>query len=430
MSVEREGLGHPHGRGSGAGAGDGADDGKQSRAARGAFGCLIPLLLIAAALLVGAVLYLTRDEPQPVPVDERVLTIRSEVVRRAEHRLDVSARGRVMASRRAVILPQVGGRIVELGPNLVPGSLVSRGELLARIDPEDYRLAVRQVQSRLAEAEAELALERGRQQVAEEEWRMYRETDIDPAGGDEAPPQRSALALREPQQQVIAARVRAARADLAQARLELQRTEVRAPFDALVLRERAALGQLSGPQHEIAELAASSHARVQAAVRLDQVDAIAIPGVNAEHGSRVRVFQDLGNGEAVWHGRVQRLLGDVQPEGLMAQLLIVVDDPFRARADAAAGGPLRLLIGASVGVEIDGRHRESLVAVPRQALREDDRVYVVGDDDRLSVRRPEIVWRLPRALLVRSGVADGERVIVSPVEAAVDGMRVREEAGP
>jgi multidrug efflux pump subunit AcrA (membrane-fusion protein) len=412
------------------------------------WGCLIPLLLLFAALLVGVLMYVTRDVPQPEPAEQRALVVRTEVVRRAEHRLDVSARGRVLAARQAVILPQVGGRIVEVGTNLVPGSLVRRGELLVRIDPEDFQLAVRQAESRLAEAEAELALERGRQQVAEEEWRLYQQAGLDDSAPSDAPSdtasgapdgaaeQPSPLALREPQQQVIVARMQAARAQLDQARLELQRTIVRAPFDALVLRERAAIGQLTGPQHEIAELAASAQLRVHALLRFDQVDAIAIPGVNAEIGSPVRVYQDLGAHQLAWQGRVQRLLGDVQPEGQMARVLVVVDDPFNAAAagtgpqSAAMPVSMPLLIGASVGVEIEGRRVEQLVEVPRRALREGDRILVVDDDDRLSVRHPDIAWRLPHSVLVRDGVADGERVVTSPVEAAIDGMLVREEAVP
>jgi multidrug efflux pump subunit AcrA (membrane-fusion protein) len=397
-----------------------ADREKQPR--RWGLGCLLPLLIVL--LGAGVVVYFvtTREEPEPDEPEPPSATVRSIEVNRQPHRLDVEARGRVEPSRRVTLLPQVGGRIVGVHDELRPGGFVGEGETLVRIEEEDFRLEVEQAESRLTEARAELELERGRQVVAREEWEIF--GDRRQSGDEDTSPR---LALREPQLEVAHGRVQAAEAALAAARLNRERTSIQAPFDAVVLAEDAAVGQLAGPQTPVAELVDSAVFRIRAAVRMEQLDFIAIPGVNATEGSAVRVRQDLGGTELTWTGKVVRLLSDLSPEGLMALILIEVPDPYRLNDAPDADAGLPLLLNSSVRVVIEGRREEALIEIPRGALREMDRVFVFREDATLAIREPEMVWRLPESVLVRGGLEDGERVIVSPIAVPVEGMRLREE---
>jgi multidrug resistance efflux pump len=88
---------------------------------------------------------------------------------------------------------------------------------------------------------------------------------------------------------VLKPQLAVAEAQVARASLELERTELRAPFDAVVLREEASVGQLTGPGVEVAVLIGARRLWVEGAIRMEQIEHVAIPGVNAEAGSLVRV---------------------------------------------------------------------------------------------------------------------------------------------
>lgn len=103
----------------------------------------------------------------------------------------VEAHGTVIPAREIEIVPEVSGRIVEINPSLELGGVIKEGELLIRIDPEEYELAVEDTKSALAEAEAALEVEVGRQSVAQREWELFGK-DLPNAEDSES------LALREP----------------------------------------------------------------------------------------------------------------------------------------------------------------------------------------------------------------------------------------
>lgn len=386
---------------------------------------LLPLLILLAAVGIAIFLYWTREEPEPEPREQRVVIVRTEKVYRASHRLDVPARGQVHPSRKAAIVPQITGKIVEVNPRLVLGGLLNRDEMLVRIEEEDFRFAFEEASSALTDAQTQLALEKGRQEVAREEWQKYMERHkASPT------PETVELALRQPQLQALQAKVEAAKAGLERASLNLERTVVRVPFDAVVLGERAAVGQLANPQQVIAEVVDSSVFWVLASIPSKQIQDIAIPGINAAKGSRAVIQQDLGLTERIWEGKVVGLAGDVVSDGMMARILVAVEDPFNRETKAGLANEMPLLLGVSVKVVVEGRHEEDLVEVPRRAVRENDQIFVFSEDGLLSIRNPVIAWRLPHSILVRTGVEDGERVITSPMEAPVEGLSLQEEADP
>jgi multidrug resistance efflux pump len=140
----------------------------------------------------------------------------------------VEAFGTVVPARQVEILPEVSGRVIEFHPALEPGGIIPGGETLIKIDPEEYELALARAQAGLAEAEADLQVEQGRQIVAQREWDLFGK-DWAESREDEA------LALREPQLRQAEARIASASSLVKQAELDLRRTEIKAPFDVLVL---------------------------------------------------------------------------------------------------------------------------------------------------------------------------------------------------
>jgi len=380
---------------------------------------VLPVLVLVLAVGAAVLLVLSRPKPERQAPAAKGVLVEVEQVKLRPHRLKVRAQGTVEPVRTVEVQPRVSGRIVGLHAHLTPGGLIGEDQSILQLEKRDYELAVRNGRTALARAESELALEEGRQRTAELEWRMFGDKNSDTGQKD--------LALRGPQLKAAKGEVEAARVRLDQAELDLERTELRAPFSAIVLEENAALGRLLNPQTVVATLVATDRFRIRAAVPVAKLPPIAIPGINAEKGSAAVVRHDMGEGQVEKEGRVVRLLPDIEPAGRMARLLIEVEDPLNLAADdsgeAARGMPL--LLGAYVDVEIEVPGQPELIEVPRQAVHDGDLVYIYTVDKTLVIRRVHIVWRRPDTVLVDRGLEDGERIVISPLAAPVEGMRLR-----
>ncbi len=378
----------------------------------GARQALVAVLVLLGGIGVSAVLLATRTEPEKAPRVDRGALVKTWPAEMRSERYTVPAQGVVTPARSVVLQPQVGGRVVEISDALVPGGLVQAGELLFRIEPDDYELAVEQARTRLAEAEARLSLERGRRRVAEREWRLFadeRDEAADPS-----------LALREPQLAVAEAAVAAAEARLRQAELNLERTRVTAPFNALVLGENVDPGQTLSPQSQAATLAGTDRAWVRAAVPVDRLGALELPDEEGRGGSTVEIRYDSGAATVVRRGALLRLLGDLDPAGRLARVLIGLDDPLALETDG-----LPLLFDSYVDVEIESDRVTQVVPLRRGWLHTGDRVYVYGEDGRLDIRRVQVGWRQPDRVMVTGGLAAGELVVISPLASPVPGMKLR-----
>ncbi len=378
------------------------------------------LPLVVLAIGVFGAWWLVANRPRPErerlePIPPVVQVVRAE---RSTERVRVAAMGTVVAARQVVLQPEVSGRIVEQSPKLLPGGLFEKGEIVLRIDPRDYETAVKQQEAAVEQALLEVQLEKGRQVIAEREWKLLEEDiALDGASQD--------LALRKPQQKNARAALEAAESALEQARLQLERTRVYAPFNAFVQEEFVDEGQLVSPQTRLATLVGTDRFWVQVSVPVDRLRWIAFSGTQGTDGSVVTVTQEVSRDLKIRRpGRLVRLLGDLDPVGRMARVLVAIDDPLGLKSDDNPQG-LPLMLGAYVRVEIAGKRVEEVFSVPRTAIREGDQVWIMGDEDRLVFQEVEVLHRSKDRVLIREGLAGGERVVVNSIPSPLPGMKLR-----
>ena len=351
----------------------------------------------------------------------------------------MQAYGTVRAHRELTLFPRVEGYVIAQHDDLIDGGLIRAGEVLLKIDPQDYRLAVDTERGNLARAEFELQVEQGNQVVAHQEWDLL-EPSI------ETSEMGRLLALRQPHLKEKRAAVDAAKSRLAQAELNLSRTVVSAPCNALVLKETVEIGQLVNARSAVATLVCTDAFRVEASVPLNQLGWVEFPDAAQSQppdglsevevrGSTVRILRDLGNGESVqWTGWVERLLGDVTENGRMARVLVLVPDPLglkpfdRAQDRPGEGHRSSLLLGEYVRVEILGPTLPQTIVLPRSSLREEERVWVYNAQGELEIRQVEVALRRRDSVLIRAGLADGDQVVISSLPAALPGMRLQAAA--
>ena len=381
------------------------------------------LLLSTAIALGGAALLWVIFNTEPT-------TEREDAVRQTAMPVDVitpetgtfrptiEALGQVQAVQALELRPQVSGLVVELSPQLEPGGFVQAGDVLLRIEDADYRNLLLQRESELLQAQAELEIERGRAVQAERE---YRELKRD--RGEALAPENLALVLREPQLRSAEARVRAAEAAEAQARLDLERTVLRAPFDAQVLQRTVNLGSQVANGEPLAELAGVDRYWVEASVPLDMLRWLVFANAAGVEGSPVRVRHRTAWGaDQFREGTLQKLVGELEGGTRLARVLVAVDDPLARRPEHAEQPSL--IIGAFVEARIAGREIAGALKLPRSLLRQNDTVWLMREGA-LAIQPVTVVFQDAEFVYVDRGLEPGDQVVTTNLATVRDGIRLR-----
>ncbi len=418
---------------------------------------LVPLI---PALAVLVLLSRTRPPPEQVAVQERITAVRVIEVPRVTAVPRAVAHGNVEPSRTWEAVAQVAGQVVHMHPRLERGRLLEAGTEILRIDPTDYRLAVAQIQTSLQAARASLA------QMAVEEANTRASLDIEEqalALGEQELDRRrrllgqgtvtrsdfdaeqrkvlaqrqgvqslrNAMALFPARRELIEAELARYRAQLESARLDLERTVMRLPFDARIARVDVETTQFVRQGEVVAVADGIDRAEVAAQLAIGQMRGLvrgertldlstAAGGERAEQALAIQARVRLRHPgiDVEWGGRVARLREALDPRARTVGLIVEVDDPYR---DVQPGVRPPLIKGLFVEVELRGRPRPDSLVIPRAALH-GDTVHVAGPDDRLAHRTVEVDLFQPGYVVVASGLEAGERVVISDLLPAIEGM--------
>ncbi len=376
-------------------------------------------LLIVLIFVVGGglsvVLISTGPETKPEEKTSSAKIVQVIPVMPETRHISVSVYGSVIPAKKVVIKPQVSGQVIHQSDSVSIGGRFKEGEEIIRIDSKDYELALAEVKSNLEQARFEREVESGRQVIARREW------DELQSGLDMEDVNRS-LVLRQPHLRRAEALMEKAINDIEIAELQLSRTVITAPFNAMVIKESVEVGQLLSPNSEICQLVGTDEFWIQVTVPFSQLKWIQFPEGD-KPGAEANVILDTGDGEAtVWKGRVVRLLSDLDPLGRMARLVVSVEDPLGI--NNRSSNPLPLLLGSYVEVSIDAGDLEDAIRVPRESLREGNQIWVVGSDNLLKVLQAEILWPEKETMLISNNLEKGDRLVVSDLRVALPKMEV------
>ena len=366
--------------------------------------------VIAAALVMAFVLVATKEEPPRAekPLEGTLVEVIQIDTKR--HEVDLYAKGTVVPAMEVVLQAELGGRVIWQSPELVAGGRFKAGQPILRIDPRDYELAVESYRSQVNRAKLDLTMEARRGEVAKREWNAFGEMDVT----DE----QRALAQREPQLESTRLAMKAAQSALKKAQLDLSRTTIRAPFNAMVVTESVDPGQLISPQTAVARLVGTDEYHVQVSVPVSALRSARVR-TDDDPGSDAQIVQRVGQETIERRGEVIRQFPDLDPGGAMARLLVNIDNPLGERGD------LPLLLGSFVDVSIGAQPIDDAIRLPRVALRNGRNVYVMNEQDLLEIREVQIAWTEPDAVLVTGGLETNDRVITSRIPTPVPNMLLR-----
>lgn len=374
---------------------------------------ILPIIVLIIGMLGAFALVASRKTAQPKPTEVPPPLVRVQSVSPTDFQLIVPAQGTVAPRTQTTLVSQVAGQIIEVSPAFANGGFFEKGDVLLTIDPRDYEAAVAQAQVQVAQAKLRLTREEEESAIARDEWKRL---------GNGEP---TDLVLRKPQIDEARATIAAAESALMRANLNLERTQIKAPYPGRVRTKNADMGQYVNPGSPLGQIYAIDYAEVRLPVPDDQLAYIDLPlsfRNNPHHnsGPDVRFHATFAGREHTYMGRIVRVEGEIDARSGMIALVGRVDNPYRQRANNTPP----LAVGMFVTAEILGHHAENVVVIPRSALRGKNRVLVVMDN-RLYYRTIDILRADAEKVIVRSGLKSGDQLCLSPLDTVVDGMRVR-----
>lgn len=381
---------------------------------------LIAVIVVVLGVLGAYVLIKMRKPPQRTEPEKRPPLVEVERLQMRDIQMVVSGYGAASPKVEVEIVPEVPGKVVNVHPQLKAGGLIRAKEQILQIDPRDYELAVQQANAAVAEAQVRLDTETAEAQVARKEWE-----ELHPNTEPNSP-----LVLRLPQIRRAEAALESAKAQLALAMLKLERTSLLLPFDALVITERVDLGQYVVVGQSLGVAYGIESVEIEVPLEDNELAWFDVFGSPvAFNGSKppvkrttAQVKADFAGSEHIWEGRVVRTTGQVDKTSRMVLVVVEVANPF----DTSGGRP-PLLSGVFAEVLIEGNILKNAIAVPRDAIRQGNRVWVVNEG-RLHIRTLEIARADKDFAYITSGLDDGAEIVVSSLDAVVDGMAVRTQA--
>ncbi len=374
------------------------------------------LMLLAAVILLAAVfifnyqqLQAQADRPMPARAAQaerpQVAVIQVEA---GSHQASISGYGAAEPHFALTLTAQASGQIEQLSPAFESGNTLNRGAVLLTLEQSSYQAAVANAEQALASARLAL-LEEERQGIqARREWE---------ASGQGGTPD-SELVLRQPQLAAARAAVSSAKASLASARKDLASTQIRAPFDALVVKRLVAPGSYLQPGSDIATLYSTD--RLEIRVALSERDWQNLPDPDSLGDGQWPVELQGVEERHRWRGRVLRTERHLDGDTRQRALIVAVDRPLAQQP--------ALLPGTFLQVEIAGRTRDQLWALPSSALTQRGEIWYLSADDSLASFKAEPLFSRGETIFVappESLIQAPQRILVHPLASYLKGMAVK-----
>jgi len=364
---------------------------------------IVSIFVVAtgAAFILGK----TKSPPETKPIEDVNLLVEVMDLDQSTVNFTVTSQGTVRPRTETVLSAEVAGGIVSVSPNFVAGGVFARDEVLMRIDPANYEVALKQAEALVKQRQIEF---------------------------DGAEKLRSQGYRAESEYASAAAALASANAELVRAERNLERTYIRLPYDGMVRAKEADLGQYVTVGSRLGVTFATDFAEVRLPLTESDMAFVDLPqpgqmsGLDEGPGATLTALHRGLTSE--WSARITRTEGVVDERNRVSYAVARIDDPYALRQGNDTARPLPM--GTFVGALIEGTTVDDIIRVPRQALRGNSQLMFIDDENRLRIRQVEILRADAEYAYLSGGAEAGERIILTAIESPVNGMRVRTSDDP
>lgn len=358
---------------------------------------LTPIVILLGAIGIAAAFVAMKKSPEQKEARAFVPVVKTQKLAVEALTMMVKSQGMVMPKEKTILVAQVGGKITKLSPAFIRGGRVNAGEVLAWIDDSDYQTQLIEAQANLASARASLQQEKAKGHVAEREWQQI--TNASP----------SELGLRKPQLAQEVARVRAATAGVSRAKRNLERTQIVAPYEAIIETKNVGLGSFVTVGSQLGELSRTDVGEIRLPIADKDMQFLMNQGIDS-----TVTLSGMFNGQLTqWQGTVVRNEGLIDSKSRMNYLVAQVNTPY----DLAK--PLRF--GSYVTAQIDGLVLPSAAIVPRHLIG-DRGLAFVSADNRLHFEAIDVIRQQGDTVVISGSLNGNDQLIVSALDVPLEGM--------
>jgi|TARA_B100001250_G_scaffold414375_1_gene452326 RND family efflux transporter MFP subunit len=367
----------------------------------------LPILIIIFGFFISFII--SSLEPQPNKGIEipKPTAVFYEIPIKKDVTLKVNTNGEVRSVTEINVIPQVSGRITEVADEFIDGGNIKKDQPLIWIDNRDYKLAVISADSRVAQAKKLLEREIAESELAKKDWEELGEGEASP------------LTLRIPQLEEARAILNAAKADLEKAKLNLERTVISLPFDGLIKRKNAGIGQYVNAGSILGSAFSTEKVLIALPLTDTELSYLGLPlGYEAESffkGPKVVFKSFVSRKNIEWVGRLTRISGSIDSQTRLVYAYAEVLNPYDAEPPLA--------IGTYVDAEIDGNFITDGYLVPISAIKNENKIYIIDQDNKLRIKEIEISGTEDENVIVK-GINDEDMVIVSTLNSGIEGMEL------
>ena len=371
---------------------------------------LKPLLIIGAATLIAFVLYIL-GQVSPLPVEEPApLDVNVQILIPIDYEVKIKSTGTTTPITQTILTSEVGGEVIYRSKKFSEGSSVIIGEILAKIDDTDLQLQYKNALLQLASAEVQFAVQQAEAEIAQEAWKQVGEG----AAQD--------LTVKKPQLKQAKAALEVAKAQVQSAEKKLNKTEITAPYTGRIKDLNIDLGSTILPGQPVGSMYTSNEIEVTLSIKDSDLQFLDIPmdgrKLNPDQKSLV-VIKSLYKGEMQeWSGNLERVDGVIDPMTRMIKLIANFKNNFIEDTK-----PI-LPIGLFVEAEVSGKRLIDVFMIPNTALTPNGELLVVNQDNTLEIRKVKIIIKMKDHMIVKKEIKAGERVVVSKLSIATNGMLV------
>ena len=371
---------------------------------------LRPLIIIGISTVIAAALYML-GQISPDPIQEKdPMDVNVQILTPIDYQIKIKSTGTTTPITQTVLTSEVGGEVIYRSKKFSEGSSVISGEILAKIDDTDLQLQYKNALLQLASAEVQFAVQKAEAEIAQEAW--------DQVG--EGIPQE--LTTKKPQLKQAKAALDVAKAQVQSAEKKLNKTEITAPYTGRIQNINIDLGSTIIPGQPVGSMYTSNEIEVTLSVKDSDLQFLDIPmdgrKLNPDQKSIV-IIKSLYKGEMQeWTGNLERVDGVIDPMTRMIKLIANFKNNFIEETK-----PI-LPIGLFVEAEINGKQLEDVFMIPNSALTPNGELLFLNQDDALEIRKVRVLTKMKNHILVKEGMKAGERVVVSKLSIATNGMLV------
>jgi multidrug efflux system membrane fusion protein len=380
---------------------------------------LLPLIVIVAAFLIAAIMSAFKPNSLELESPDREVAVTTELINQSNVELQVSSQGTVEPRTSTTLVSEVSGAVLEVASQFEVGGTFKKGDILIRLDPADYKVAKQRAEAQLKNAKAQLLTEQARSIQAKKEWQMTGRPIED------AP----ILALRTPFLAEAEARLLQAQAEVAQAELKIQRTVIRAPYAGMVSATHVDIGQYVTIGTRLGSIFAIDYAEIRLPMTDKQMSKLSLAksAIKNQPFTEAKVeLKAMVNGQQVsWPAVLVRSEGTIEQSSRAQYLVAQIDDPYHLNNQQNSQP---LLMGTFVEATVTGKIIKDVYALPRYALRSNQRIATVTAEKRLKMITVDYSYEDRNYYYLTSDLDEGVEVVTSGMGIMVDGMKVKPQA--